>query len=86
MAADAPSEFLHLADRLALRPKEAAEALGVSERTLRQLAPELPRVSRGRVVLYPVEALREWLRREVRIEGARVRIAADEALERLGAQ
>ena len=76
----------HPADRLALRPKEAAEALGVSERTLRQLAPELPRVSRGGVVLYPVEALREWLRREVRTEGDRIRIAADEALERLRAQ
>jgi DNA-directed RNA polymerase specialized sigma24 family protein len=26
---------VHLADRLALRPKEAAEALGISDRTLR---------------------------------------------------
>ncbi len=80
------SSGIDLTSRLALRPREAAEALGISERTLRQLAPELPRVSRGGVVLYPVEALREWLQREVRTEGDRVRIAADEALERLRAQ
>ncbi len=30
-----------LANRLALRPKEAAVALGVSERTLHQMLPEL---------------------------------------------
>jgi excisionase family DNA binding protein len=62
---------LDLSSRLALRPKEAAEALGISERTLRQLLPELPVVRRGGVVLLPVEPLRAWLRDQVTIEGRR---------------
>ena len=33
-----PSELVRLADRLALRPKEAALALGISERQLRELS------------------------------------------------
>ena len=39
---------VHLANRLALRPKEAAEALGIGERTLRQILPGIrdPRVAR----------------------------------------
>ena len=37
MATSVSEERLHLADRLALRPKEAAEALGVSERALRRV-------------------------------------------------
>ncbi len=57
-------------ERLALRPKEAAEALGVSERTLRQLLPELPTVRRGNIVLVPVAGLREWLREESEAERA----------------
>ncbi len=59
------------AERLALRPKEAAEALGISERTLRQLLPELPTVRRGNIVLIPVEQLRSWLRDESEAEKAR---------------
>ena len=46
---DRTPEF-DLANRLALRPKEAADVLGVSERTLRQMLPELPVVRRGGVV------------------------------------
>lgn len=50
---------------LALRPREAAKALGISERTLwGQTAPRgpLPCVRLGRSVVYPVEALQGWLR------------------------
>ena len=61
-----------LRDRLALRPIEAAEALGLSERKLRELLPELPTVRRGGVVLIPVAGLQEWLRDESRAEGDRV--------------
>jgi len=47
----------------ALRPREAAKALGVSERTLwtwtRQRA--IPHVRRGKTILYPVDMLRRWL-------------------------
>lgn len=48
---------------LALRPKEAAEALGISERLLLDWTHEhgLPCVRLGRVVLYPVDLVREWL-------------------------
>ena len=54
---------------LALRPKEAARALGISERTLRQMLPELPHFRVGGVVLLPVEELREWLRTQAAQEG-----------------
>ena len=60
MADDAPAVLLET--RLALRPEEAAQALGVSPRTLRELAPQLPRVHlTNRLVVYPVEGLRAWL-------------------------
>jgi hypothetical protein len=72
-----------LADRLALRPAEAAAVLGISERSLRQIGPELPRIVRGGLVLYPVEALREWLRQEARAGGARIDRAVEETLGRL---
>jgi hypothetical protein len=69
---------------LALRPAEAAEVLGLSERKLRELAPELPRIVRGGVVLYPVEPLREWLRREAQAEGSRIDRAVAQAFDSLG--
>ena len=56
---------LRLSDRLALRPKEAAQVLGLSEGALRALLPELPVVRAGRAVLLPVDLLREWLRSRV---------------------
>lgn len=48
---------------LALRPKEAAEALGISERLLLDWTHEhgVPCVRLGRVVLYPVDLVRDWL-------------------------
>lgn len=53
---------------LALRPREAAQALGISPRTLWALTtPRGPipcvRIGHGRrrSVLYPVDALRRWL-------------------------
>ena len=68
-------------ERLALRPKEAAEALGISERTLRQLLPELPTVRRGNVVLVPVAGLQEWLREQSEVEKGRTEKAVTEILE-----
>jgi excisionase family DNA binding protein len=47
--------------RLALRPSEAAAALGISEDYFREIAPELRAVRRGRVRLYPVADLSRWL-------------------------
>ena len=61
MADDTPAVLLDT--RLALRPGEAAEALGICPRTLRKIAPEIPRVWLTRkIVVYPVDSLRDWLR------------------------
>ena len=72
-----------LTDRLALRPAEAARALGVSERTLRQLLPQLPHLRAGTAVLIPVEGLREWLREQAQTEPSRVDAAVGEVLQSL---
>ena len=71
------------APRLALRPKEAAEALGISERTLRQILPDLPHLRVGGAVLLPVAELVEWLRERAGAEGKRAIGIADEILEQL---
>ena len=55
---------LDLRSRLALRPKEAAEALGLSERKFRQIASRLPAVWVDSIRLYPVESLQSWLAEE----------------------
>lgn len=48
--------------RLALRARDAAKAIGVSERTLFDLTRRgLPCVRLDRAILYPVDALRAWL-------------------------
>ena len=49
--------------RIALRPKEAAKALGIGERKLWAMtnAGELPHARIGRAVVYPVRELQEWL-------------------------
>ena len=55
-------ERLHLGDRLALRPREAARALGLAERTLRRLLPRIPHIRLEGAVLIPTKALEQWLR------------------------
>ena len=49
---------------LALRPRDAAKALGISERTLWTLTRrgQVPSVKLNRATLYPVESLKQWLR------------------------
>lgn len=51
---------------LALRPREAAKALGISERLLWQLTRDgrVPHVRLGKAILYPVDALKAWLASE----------------------
>ena len=48
---------------LALRPREAAQALSIGERLLwsKTNAGEIPHVRIGRAVVYPVDLLRDWL-------------------------
>ena len=73
-----------LSRRLALRPKEAAEALGICERTLRQILPELPHVRVGGVVLLPVDALRAWLLEQAKAEQGQAQKMAEEILQVIG--
>ena len=85
-ATDAKGEKrLKLADRLALRPVEAAQALGIGERTLRQILPELPHVRVGGVVLLPVEGLQAWLRERAEAEQGRAEKVVEEVLRAVGA-
>lgn len=48
---------------LALRPKDAARALGIGERLLWSLTNRgvIPHVKVGRATLYPTDLLRAWL-------------------------
>jgi excisionase family DNA binding protein len=57
MSSNLPTECL------SMRPREAAKALGVSERTLWAWTHngEIPHVRMGKAILYPVDALRRWL-------------------------
>ena len=72
---------IDIATRLALRPAEAAKALGIGERRLRQMLPELPHIRRGGIVLLPVEALQAWLREQAKAEPGRVEAVVDEVLQ-----
>lgn len=75
-----------LEGRLALRPPEAAEALGVSERTLRKWMRDdgLPFFRLDGVVCLPVAGLREWMEERVRA-AHRADEVADEVLRDLSA-
>jgi excisionase family DNA binding protein len=57
---------------LALRPREAAKALGVSERTLWTWTSDgtIPHVRRGKTILYPVDMLRRWLDEQANAKAA----------------
>lgn len=54
-----------LRSRVALRPSEAAAAMGISPRTLAQMLADrrctLPRTKIGNVVLIPCDGLRAWI-------------------------
>ena len=56
-------EGVEAVPRLALRPRDAAKALGIGERLLWTLTNrgEIPHVRLGAAVLYPVEGLRRFL-------------------------
>ena len=80
MADPSAEKPVRLDERLALRPAEAARALGIGERTLRQLLPTLPHMRAGGTVLLPVEGLRRWLEEQAKTERARADVVADEIL------
>ena len=77
---DPAQKPVRLDERLALRPAEAARALGIGERTLRQLLPTLPHVRAGGSVLLPVEGLRRWLDEQAKSEKAAANAVADQIL------
>ncbi len=81
---DAVRPSFSLRDRIALRPREAADVLGLSVRGLRQILPRLPHFRVGTAVLVPVDMLREWVREQARIEEARVRDVVEDMNECLG--
>ena len=71
---------LNITGRLALTVAEAAEAVGVSERHLRSLLPEIPHTRLGERVVIPVKAFEEWLSERAKAERARVDQVADEIM------
>ncbi|MHC5109686.1 MAG: helix-turn-helix domain-containing protein [Planctomycetota bacterium] len=69
---------------LALRPKDAACALGIGERLLWQKANrgEIPHVRIGRAVLYPVHLLEDWLATQAKMEKSQKTLPAPAATGR----
>lgn len=51
---------------LAMRPREAAKALGISERLLWEWTDRgiVPHVRLGKRIVYPVDVLRKWLQEQ----------------------
>jgi excisionase family DNA binding protein len=78
--ADPVEKPVRLDERLAPRVAEAARALGIGERTLRQLLPTLPHIRAGGTVLLPVEGLRRWLEEQAKSERRPAEVIADEIL------
>lgn len=66
--------------RLGLRLKEAADALGLSERKFREIQHTVPHVDLGGVRIFPVDALRAWLTAQARTHEAEVDTLVEEAL------
>jgi excisionase family DNA binding protein len=71
---------LLLATRAALRPAEAAAALGVSIRKLREFLPGIPHIRDGNTVLIPVASLNKWLEERAAAQDIQVEQAVDEIL------
>lgn len=74
-AAIGRSEKVQAPSPLALRPREAAAALGIGTRKLWEITADqtsgIPHARFGRSVLYPVRELADWLTRQTQREGAR---------------
>ena len=70
----APADQSNAPLPLALRPKHAARALGVSERTLWAITADrssgIPHCRFGKCVVYPVNLLRDWLAKRAQQGGA----------------
>ena len=80
MAKNAEKKFC-LADRLALTIPEAAEVIGVSERHIRSLLPEIPHCHVGGRVVIPVSLLEGWLCKQAEVEKNGIEKAVSEILD-----
>lgn len=58
---------------LSMRPREAAKALGISERLLWEWTDRgiVPCVRMGKAILYPVDVLRDWLKNQTQLASAK---------------
>ena len=74
---------LDLDSRLALRPAEAARVLGLSERALRQILPQIPHLHAGSAVLISVDSLRDWLREQEQVRQHEINTTVHEIVESL---
>jgi hypothetical protein len=81
--ADRPETAVRLSERLALSVGEAAAAIGVSERLMRTVLPDIPHCNVGNRVVIPVSLLEEWLRQEAGKRETVVGKAVEEVLEKI---
>ena len=67
------TESVQTTPALALRPRDAAKALGISPRLLWQLTKDgvIPSAKAGRTVLYPIAELQAWLSRQAEVAKGR---------------
>ena len=75
--------LFRLSNRLALTVPEAADAIGVSERHLREMLPELPHLRMGTRVVIPVEDLKKWLSQQADTEKRNTENLCKEILQEL---
>ena len=78
-----PDRPIILAERLALTVAETAAALGVSERHLRDLLPEIPHTRLGGRVVIPIEPMQKWLADQTKIEPNRIDETVTEILSEI---
>ena len=71
---------VQLPERLALTIPEAAAAIGVSERHLRSMLPEIPHVRLGGRVVVPIYQLRKYLAEQVQTERGKVNQTVEDIL------
>ncbi len=83
MSSSMPKRPIILDERLALSVPETATALGVSERHLRDLLPEIPHTYLGKRIVIPVEQVRKWLADRTKIELNQVDEAAADILREI---
>jgi len=81
--ADSSETGVRLSERLALSVSEAAKAVGVSERLMRTVLPEIPHCHVGNRVVIPVRLLEEWLRKQAQKEENVVGKAVNDILEEI---